>query len=287
VFDFIRQETVLVRYLTGGNPALATQRRITRKIEATVRPSRTLRLNAEYDRIVVRNSIAALPPASLEVQAAFPDRFVRDPTGRLVQLDARPVSFARDVAEYIDWGVDFRDTFGGDGQANEHADSGPSLGTGWRVAFSAEHTWFLDNFRLARAGLAPIDLLEGGASGYGGGQPRHQVRAQASVYHRGIGAQFFATWQSRSVLNSGTIALPSTIEFAPYARFDLRAFANLGPLIPQAPIFKGARVTLEVSNLFDAKRRVTDASGATPLRYQPFLLEPVGRTVAVAVRKVF
>jgi len=32
---------------------------------------------------------------------------------------------------------------------------------------------------------------------------------------------------------------------------------------------------------------VRDSSGATPLRYQPFLLDPLGRTVTLSLRKVF
>jgi hypothetical protein len=150
-----------------------------------------------------------------------------------------------------------------------------------------DHTWYLTSERLARAGLAPIDLLAGGASGYGGGQQRHRVHASASAYHRGMGLQTFVDWNSRSVINSGTTAAPSQILFEPRLQVNMRAFANLGPQFPGAQWLKGARVTLEILNLLDSKTRVTDQNGAVPNRYQPFLLDPVGRAYKLSLRKVY
>ena len=40
-------------------------------------------------------------------------------------------------------------------------------------------------------------------------------------------------------------------------------------------------------NLFDTQKDVTDATGVTPLRYQPGYLDPLGRTIAVSFRKQF
>ena len=132
-----------------------------------------------------------------------------------------------------------------------------------------------------------IDLLSGGAAGYGGGQQRHQVQFSTAVFHRGIGMQLFADWNGRSVINAGTLAAPSEIEFAPRLQVSARTFANLGPLFPNAGWLKGARATLEVVNLLDSKQRVTDELGATPIRYQPFLLDPVGRSIKLSLRKAF
>ena len=44
---------------------------------------------------------------------------------------------------------------------------------------------------------------------------------------------------------------------------------------------------LSVENLLDAKQRVHDETGATPLRYQPYLINALGRTVSLALRKTF
>ncbi len=40
-------------------------------------------------------------------------------------------------------------------------------------------------------------------------------------------------------------------------------------------------------NLFDAKPRVRDAAGLVPTNYQPDLLDPLGRTVGISIRKLF
>jgi hypothetical protein len=42
-----------------------------------------------------------------------------------------------------------------------------------------------------------------------------------------------------------------------------------------------------VDNLLDAKQRVRDENGLTPLRYQPYLLNPTGRVMGLSVRKTF
>ncbi len=46
-------------------------------------------------------------------------------------------------------------------------------------------------------------------------------------------------------------------------------------------------MTLSVTNLTDAHERVRDATGATPVSYQPAYLDPVGRVVKLGVRKLF
>ncbi|MHA6334565.1 hypothetical protein ACXYL9_12910 [Qipengyuania sp. CAU 1752] len=292
IFDYLREETVLVRFVSGGNRDLVTpQRRITR-LSATLRPfdSINLNINAEYVNVVGLNAIAPLPPANAEVQAAFPDRYIRNANGTLVQLDARPVSYARDRSEELRWGIDLARVFGGPQGGSTGEEDGPavpSLGQGVRVAFRADHTWYLEKSRLAREGLPVIDLLSGGALGFGGGQPRHQVQLSSAIYHRGIGLQISESWTGESLVNSGTLAAPSTIRFKGRTTVDARTFANLGPLFPDTPALKGMRISLAVSNLLDSKQVVVDQAGTTPRNFQPFLLDPLGRSVSLSLRKVF
>jgi hypothetical protein len=71
---------------------------------------------------------------------------------------------------------------------------------------------------------------------------------------------------------------------------NLRAFADLGQregLVQAVPFFEGSRVGISIDNLFDARQRVTDSNGDVPLRYQPFLIDPVGRSFEVEFRKMF
>jgi outer membrane receptor protein involved in Fe transport len=50
---------------------------------------------------------------------------------------------------------------------------------------------------------------------------------------------------------------------------------------------RGSRVTLAVDNLFDSRPQVRDETGVTPLSYQAFYLEPLGRSVRLSFRKMF
>ena len=47
------------------------------------------------------------------------------------------------------------------------------------------------------------------------------------------------------------------------------------------------QVQFTVSNIFDAKPRVRNAAGDVPLTYQADLLDPLGRTVGITIRKLF
>jgi outer membrane receptor protein involved in Fe transport len=94
-------------------------------------------------------------------------------------------------------------------------------------------------------------------------------------------------WKSRTRIIAGTADDPNTIVFSPLLRFDLSAFANLGTVFPDTPVLANSRVTLSVENLLDAKQRVRDETGSTPLSYQPYLLNALGRTVSLSLRKTF
>lgn len=293
-FDFIRQETVFVRYITGGNPDLGVERRRTLSLGGSWRPFRKLDLDLTADLRSVRGrgAFAALPPVNADVQAAFPDRFQRDSEGRLIAVDARPVPFGLVRRDELRWGANLTHTFGrvaprsGDSGPLSSEDSSVSV-TGWRMSAFASHSWTLASRRQARAGLPVIDLLDGGAIGYGGGVPRHRFDFGGGVIHRGIGLQVDGTYVGPSSIATGTLAAPDRLKFSRRALLDARLFVNLGPQLPRQPWAKGMRVSLGVENMFDSKLRVRDGAGLTPLGYQPYLLDPLGRVVTIALRKVF
>ena len=53
------------------------------------------------------------------------------------------------------------------------------------------------------------------------------------------------------------------------------------------PWTRGTQVRFEIANIFDAKPKVHDAAGNVPLNYQADLLDPIGRTVGISIRKLF
>jgi iron complex outermembrane receptor protein len=300
-YDFIRQETVQVRYITGGNPDLDIERRRTVRIGGTVRPlaAMDLNFNAEYQRTIGRDAVSQLPAVSEDVQAAFPDRYIRDAEGRLVEVDARLVSFARSNTEQLRWGGNFRRSFGVPTQPPQSASAGiitvvnsdgsgvdELSGAGWRLNANFTHTWALENKRLAREGLPEQDLLAGGA-GTGSGLSRHNVQGRIGLAYNGSGAQLTTNWKGRTRITAGTTADPNDLVFSPLLRLDLSAFANLGTVFPGTPLLAGSRVTLAVENMLDSKQRVRDEAGITPLRYQPYLINALGRTVSLSLRKTF
>ncbi len=302
-YDFVRQETVLVRYITGGNPDLDVEQRRGTRIGMTLRPlaATDLLVNAEFQRTIGRDAVSPLPAVSEDVQLAFPDRYRRDADGRLVEIDARLVSFARSETSQLRWGGNFRRTFGGARsaapQTTQMVQGQPIIfldgsgaedlaGAGWRFNANVTHTWQLANRRLARAGLPEQDLLSGGA-GSGTGQSRHSVQSRIGTAYNGTGLQATVNWKSRSRIVTGTSDARNTLVFDPLLRLDVSAFADLGTVFDSTGALKGSRVSLSVENLFDAKQRVHDDAGETPLRYQPYLLNALGRTVSLSLRKTF
>lgn len=295
VFDFERQETVLVRQISGGNPDLGVETRRATTISATVMPfgSSDFSLNAEYARVVNRDAYASLPPANAAVQAAFPDRFQRDGAGQLILVDTRPVPLARLARSQIRWGFNFNRAFKASAAPGAAHGQGPGpvpgnvLAPGLRINAFGTHQWTLSSTQVIRPGLPVIDILAGGASANAGGSTRHVVQFGAGAAYKGLGLQLSGTLYGSRRISAGTLANPDQISFAARAEVDLRFFANLDTLFPQSPLARGTRFTVEVDNLFDSKQRVGNQQGLIPERYQPYLIDPVGRRITFKLRKVF
>lgn len=109
IFDFTTGETVLVTAITGGNPDLRADRRQVFKLGANWQPFQNtdLRLRADYVRTRITDPISSFPGPSAALEAAFPERFVRDPDGNLVAVDLRPVNFDKSRRDTLRIGFDF------------------------------------------------------------------------------------------------------------------------------------------------------------------------------------
>ena len=161
---------------------------------------------------------------------------------------------------------------------------------GGRLQFALYHTWHFRDDVLVRPGGPFIDLLNGGSLGRGGGTPRHEIEAQAGITRNGLGARLSANWQSATTVEGATGLAADRLRFSPLTTVDFRLFANLGGMpkvVADHPWLRGSRVTVSVDNLFNQRQRVRDATGATPVNYQPDLLDPLGRTIRVSFRKLF
>ena len=95
VFDGRTGTTVLADRITGGNPNLLRESRRDTKYSVTWSPGERGRTSVVVEYLTNRSNdvTAGFPLLTPSIEAAFPDRVTRDATGRLTQLDSRPVTF--------------------------------------------------------------------------------------------------------------------------------------------------------------------------------------------------
>jgi len=177
--------------------------------------------------------------------------------------------------------------FGGGGRGGFGGANGALAG---RLNFSLYHTVHFKELVVIRDSLPVLDLLNGAATGNRGGQPRHEIEAQAGVSKDGLGLRLNAKWQSATTVLTGAVGSGDSLDFGSQTTLGLRLFADLGQqrkLVREHPFFRGTRVTLSVDNLLDSHPRVTDRNGMVPISYQPDLLDPAGRVIRLSFRKLF
>ena len=317
-FDYVNGRTVDATRIDGGNAALNADNRHVLTIGAFVKPfeNRDLSFHANYVRSRTDDPVLFFPAVTAEIEAAFPDRFARDASGRLLSIDARPVNFDWREQEELRWGLSFsrplakvppgaQFRFGGPGSglpANLppgatviRAEAGSALANRAeammsRAYINVTHRWHFQDEIAIRPGLPTLDLLDGSAIGARGGQPRHEIEVQTGVAYRGLGGRISGNWRSGTHVD-GLSGAPSTrLDFSDYATVNLNLFANLGERMggANAPWWaRGTRVGLNVNNLFNNRPEVRDGTGAVPFNYQPAFLDPIGRSVTLSLRKLF
>lgn len=317
-YDYSRGETVLVTRISGGNPALVSERQRDTKASVNYQPSslKGLTVGVDYFRNRSTNPVAGFPTLTPDIEAAFPGRVVRDATGRLVSIDSRSVNFAATRSDVVRVGFTFQKEFGqpaggrgpaGPGTARGGRPDGAGLrpaggfggggfggggfgrggdGGRWTVAFY-DNIRFVDQVQI-RPGLPVLDLLGGDATGGNGGSPRHSFDLDAGWFNKGVGIRATGSYQSGSVVTGSTAA--STLRFGDLATFNLNAFLNFDSrkkLVEEVPFLKGARLRLSVQNAFNAIRDVRDGAGLVPIGLQPGYIDPRGRYIEIDFRKRF
>ena len=316
VFDFIQGESVEVTTLSGGNPDLKADTRHVMKLSAELKPleESDLNLNLTYLDSRIDDPIGSIPSVDAAVQAAFPDRFMRDEDGRLISYDLRPLNFVEETKRNLSWRLSWRKTFeqekpqrpaeagrargSGEGQSGASpARRGPPPGMrgrggrgapdAMRVYVSALQTWNLEDQRILADGYPVQDYLNGAASGSGGGTPEFEFELRSGFYYKSFGARLGYSWQGDTEVTSGSTG---TLRFSDLSQTELRLFYSVKPSSPLAQdvsFLSGARISLEIENMFDNVREVRDSNGVIPFNYHPDRLNPEGRTVYLSIRKQF
>jgi hypothetical protein len=314
IFDFSNAVVNRVAAVTGGNPNLRTDTRDTLDLSAEWQPLKPVnfRLRADYAHVTIERPISNITVFP-EIEAAFPSRFVRDAAGNLISVDLRPVNFSSAHRDTLLVGFDFTKPLRSHQVTNSEVQravnraraagiavpQGPgsvnsapgSLGSipsaNGRLTFSLTDTITLVDRALIGRGLPQLDYLHGAPVGQTGGQPRHQIQAQAGWSNNGMGARLGANWRSATRIDAMT---GDVLDFSPVATFDLSLFANVGqylPIVSRHPWLRGASIRFEAANIFNTLPRVRNASGAAPPGYEPSMLDPLGRTFMLSLRKQF
>lgn len=314
IFDFTNGVVNRAAVVTGGNPDLRTNRRRTLDLGLHWQPfdSANFRLRGEYAHVAIDRPISNITVFP-EIEAAFPDRFVRDAFGNLVSVDLRPVNFTSARRDTLLVGFDFTKPLrshkvtgsevqkavekaraagisvpqGTSSSSAAPESLGGAVSSNGRLTFSLTDTITMVDRAIIEPGLPELDYLHGAPIGQTGGQPRHQVQAQAGWSNNGFGARLGANWRSATRVDDVTGGL---LHFSPVATFDLRLFANVGqylPIVSRYPWLRGASMRFEVGNIFNARPRVHNGAGEVPVGYEPTMLDPLGRTFMVSFRKQF
>jgi len=118
VFDLSRNETVLATVVTGGNPFLPAQTQRDWRVELNWQlPNfwsaiQQARFNLGYFDNHSEDVASAFPILTPATEAAFPGRVTRDASGRIVQVDQRPVTYAQTDSRRIQAGLFITGPFG-------------------------------------------------------------------------------------------------------------------------------------------------------------------------------
>lgn len=114
VYDFATGQSVNIVRIEGGNPNLSEETKRVLKFGVNLTPlkDKDLRFTANYTRTETEGSIASFPTITPELEAALPERFVRDLDGNLLSIDARPLNFQKAEQQEIRWGLNFSTAFG-------------------------------------------------------------------------------------------------------------------------------------------------------------------------------
>jgi hypothetical protein len=177
---------------------------------------------------------------------------------------------------------------GGGGHGGGGGGPPPSDGRGrWNASLSYSYEIY-NTAQLTPGGLVLNQL--GGDALTGTGVARHTANLDAGGAYRGFGVRLAAAYAAPTHISSSGQPGDLPLDFGSLATVGVRLFADLGRMpdvVKKFPFLKGSRLSLAVNNLFDGQQKVTDSTGATPLRYQAGYIDPTGRLIKLELRKQF
>jgi len=287
VYDFKRGEAVEILPLIGGNPDLTgpQQQGQTASFFAGPFGSWQWSANLNYNRNRSTNGLSSLGDLTEEVQALFPERFVRSPDGGLLEVDYRPFNIGKALSENL--GVNLS-------LALPIEKVLPPLSeTISTVQIRLGYNRQLKAVSQLVPGLAEQDQLVGD----GGGRSRQDARLSLETDIRSLRASLSGRWTEgyRSRRLAGTDGPQDLVRddlLLVSLRLGVRLqsgsveTAGVADTVPRRRA-GGTELSVDIDNLFDARPEVRLGSGDRALGYGKDRLDPMGRTLSLNLRRRF
>ncbi|MEM6857203.1 MAG: hypothetical protein AAF559_04970 [Pseudomonadota bacterium] len=293
VFDFQAGQDAFATLITGGNRDLVTDSRDVFKLGVQWNPSEEPRIgiSVDYTMSRIEGEIRRFALLTADFESAFPDRVTRSPSGQLLAFDIRPLQIAEGRRGEVRTAITFSKRL--KTKRPRRRVVGPPKkrlrsGRPGSLRISAIHRLTLrDEARLGEAGSGPVfDLLDGGSLDRVGGTPRHQIDLSLYRWKYGFGLAAIARYQSATRVNDPS----GDLRFSDLGTFGLRVtyeFNYSDAILAKLPFLEETQAAFNIGNVFNQRQRVTDPQGRTPDNLLPELLDPVGRSVRLDIRKRF
>ncbi|MBI1682804.1 TonB-dependent receptor [Caulobacter hibisci] len=284
VFDFRTGQSVEVLPLTGGNPDLRTSRRDRVTFGVSSGPFTPLKLygGVNYERSEAVDGIGSLPPATADVEAAFPDRFQRDADGRLVSIDQRSINIASSRSTSLSSNLNFAIPLDKEGAP------GPIS----QVQIYLNHSIRLSDATVIREGLPSMDRL----AGDGGGAPRQDLTLSLNARRGPWGFNAGANWRGGyrirnesgrngdgDLLVDDFGSLSVKISYLVSRQAAPQSKAQNPVAGPAGRRNRGFTLTADVDNLLDARPRARLGDGRPAPGYGRDDRDPLGRVVRIGL----
>lgn len=291
VYDFVNDESVSVTRVSGGNSELEPDKREIWRLGARLRPleAHNLQLSVDWIDRATDQPVGRFPAPSQEIEAVFPERFLRDGSGNLFAFDTRPINLHSERTNQLVSALRYTRAAAKGGRKGVKA-RGHKRGAGkGRISFSLGHTWTLRDELVIAPGLDAIDYVGHSTNGRGRGGAEHEVTARLGYYYNRLGFRMSAKWED-AISTVPNADGSSDLRQADLYTVNLAAFylfTKKSPLAQRYGFLSGVRLRLRVNNVFNDKPNVRDQDGVVPAGGSGDELDPYGRTLQLEVRKMF
>ncbi len=277
-----------VTLISGGNPDLASSSVTAETVRVYASSNgRGTRIagGVSYSSNRTDTPTLSFGNPSIVLERLLPALFVRDADGRLIRFDARPFNAAAAETGRLTADTHLSGTFGGPNQNR-------SPGTG-RNAAAAPIAWDLNatyeyaiRNRIILAGRSSsLDLLRTPLSLSPDALARHRANIQATLSAGNLGGSLSGSWRS-GFRGSAFEDAASPVRFSPLTVINAEAYVDLGRSRDEANP-ASIRVRLGIDNLLNRRVRISGRGDASGQGVSGRLLDPLGRVIRLAVRKVF